>query len=377
MTVQQNTLDGKLKLVHRASGGPWGGNRVNEEFHRFICDVIGKNIFDSFVKENITDFLFLSGQFETKKRQIDKNSTDDILMQLPVTLSETYTEKSGQTLTKTIKTAKYSKDIDVEKGKIVIKAEKFRSFFSKTIQGIIDHVKMIMDKPECNDIKYILIVGGFSESPLVVEEIRSQFPTKVVINPVDAGLSVLKGAVLYGFDSDVITARACPLTYGISLYDTFNETLHDPSKTVVVGKERFVLGWFEKVFTINEVINVGTKRSIGVYESYKGKSDAIRGMEKEIEIFSSSDQNPKYVTDSSCSRHGRIVVPPPEGRWPDEVRGRIEFEFGGTELIVRYIDNSRPTDYIVTGCVDFYTSESEFNLFRSSIRKHSSKPSST
>lgn len=371
MTVQQNTLDGKLKLVHKASGGPWGGNRVNEEFHNFIREVIGKNIFESFVKENITDYLFLNGQFETKKRRIDQKSNDVIFMQLPVTLSETYLEMSGNPLSKSIKNTMYSKDIDVEKGKIVITAAKFRSFFSNTIKGIIGHVKMVLDKPECKDIKYILVVGGFSESPLVVEEIRSHFPLKTVINPIDSGLSVLKGAVHYGFENGVIVARACPLTYGISLYDTFDKTLHDFSKTVVVGKERFVLGWFEKVFTINEVIGVGTKRSIKVYESYKGKPDNIRQMNKEIEIFSSSDQNPKYVTDKCCSRHGRIVVRPPNGGWPDEVKGRIEFEFGGTELIVRYVDQSRPTDYIVTGCVDFYTSESEFNLIDSSIRKTS------
>ncbi|XP_056000850.1 heat shock 70 kDa protein 12B-like [Ostrea edulis] len=371
MTVQQNTLDGKLKLVHKASGGPWGGNRVNEEFHNFIREVIGRKIFENFVKENITDFLFLNGQFETKKRQIDQKSNDDIFMQLPVTLSDTYREMFGKPLSQSIKNTMYSKDIDVAKGKIIITAAKLRSFFSKTIQGIIDHVEMILDKPECKDIKYILVVGGFSESPLVVEEIRSHFPLKTVINPIDSGLSVLKGAVHYGFDNGVIVARACPLTYGISLYDTFNKRMHDLSKTIVVGEERFVLGWFEKVFTINEVIDVGTKTSIKVYESYKGKPDNIRQMNKEIEIFSSSDQNPRYVTDTGCFRHGRIVVPPPDGGWPDEVKGRIEFEFGGTELIVRYVDQSRPTDYIVTGCVDFYTSENEFNLFDSSIRKTS------
>ncbi|XP_061186261.1 heat shock 70 kDa protein 12A-like [Saccostrea echinata] len=367
MTVEQNTLDGRLKHVLKASGGLWGGNRVNEEFCSYISEAIGQDIFNTFMTENICDFLYLNGQFETKKRHVTKHSTDKIIMHLPVTLSETYTEKSGKLLAKTIKNTIYSKDIDVNRGKIEISAEKVRSFFTKTVQGIVDHVRMVMSKPECKDIKHILMVGGFSESPLVVEEIRAQFPTKKVINPVDSSLSVLKGAVLFGFNTEVVTARACPLTYGISLYDSFDKTKHDISKSVMMGKERVVLGCFEKIFTIDEIVDVGTKRSINVYESYKGQPEALRKTNKEIEIFSSSEPNPLYVTELNCSRHGRIIVPPPNNRWPDKVRGRIEFEFGPTELIVRYVD--RDTEYIVTGNVDFHATKTELDLLSSSVRK--------
>ncbi|XP_062583856.1 heat shock 70 kDa protein 12A-like [Saccostrea cucullata] len=367
MIVEQNTLDGKLKPILKASGGLWGGNRVNEEFCSFISKAIGQDIFNTFVRENICDFLYLNGQFEIKKRLATKHSTDKIILQLPVTLSETFTEKSGTILAKTIKNTIYSKDIDVNRGKIELSADKMRSFFTRTVQGIVDHVRMIMSKPECKDIKHILMVGGFSESPLVVEEIRAQFPTKTIINPTDSGLSVLKGGVLFGFDTKVVTARGCPLTYGISLYDSFDKTKHDMSKSVMLGKERVVLGCFEKIFMIDEIVDVGTKRSINVYESYKGQPESLRKKSKEIEIFSSTEPNPRYVTELSCSRHGRIIVPPPNGRWPDKVKGRIEFEFGQTELIVRYID--RVTEYVVTGNVDFHASENELNLLSSSVRK--------
>lgn len=367
MTIEQNTLDGKLKHVHKATGGLWGGNKVNQEFFRFISEVISGDIFDSFVKENLTDFFFLNGQFETKKRSIGKYTTEDIVIHLPASLLEIFTEKTSKTLAQTIKGSIYNKDIHVQRGRLAISAEKFRSFFTRTIQGIVNHVKMILNKPECKDVRYILMVGGFSESPLVEDEMRSNFPDKKIINPVDAGLSVLKGAVLYGFNTKTVTARASPLTYGISLYDSFNEKKHDFSKTVTVGDERIVLGCFEKFFTINELVEVGTKRSISVYESYEGKSDAMRMMSKEIEIFSSHEENPKYVTEESCSRHGRIIVSPPNGRWPDKVRGKIEFEFGGTELMVRYIDKA--TQYVVTGSVDFHQGDNQFDLLRSSVQK--------
>lgn len=367
MTIEQNTLDGKLKHVHKATGGLWGGNNVNHEFFKFISDLIGNVTFQSFVEENLTDFFFLSGQFETKKRYIGKNTTEKIVIQLPVSFVEIILEKTYKTLAQTIKGSIYNKDIDVERGRLAISAEKFRSFFKRTIQGILTHVKTILNKRECRDVKYILMVGGFSESPLVKDELQSNFPDKKIINPVDAGLSVLKGAIIYGFNTETVTARASPLTYGISLYDSFNEKKHDFSKTVKMGNERIVLGCFEKFFTMNELVEVGTKRSISVYESYEGKSDDVRTMSKEIEIFSSYEENPRYVTEESCSRHGRIIVSPPNGRWPDKVRGKIEFEFGGTELMVRYIDKA--TQYVINGSVDFHRSDSHFDLLRSSIQK--------
>lgn len=152
------------------------------------------------------------------------------------------------------------------------------------------------------------------------------------------------------------------------MYDTYNENIHDVSKSVVVGKKRIVLGLFEKIFTINEEINVGTKRSIKVHESYKRKPESLRGTEKEIEIFSSTEPNPRYVTDRNCTRHGRIVVPPPEGGWPEKVRGKVEFEFGGTELMVRFVD--RDSNYVVKGNVDFYVSNTHRDLMEGSVKRH-------
>lgn len=141
MTIEQNTLDGKLKHVHKATGGLWGGNKVNQEFFRFISEVISGDIFDSFVKENLTDFFFLNGQFETKKRSIGKYTTEDIVIHLPASLLEIFTEKTSKTLAQTIKGSIYNKDIHVQRGRLAISAEKFRSFFTRTIQGIVNHVK--------------------------------------------------------------------------------------------------------------------------------------------------------------------------------------------------------------------------------------------
>jgi hypothetical protein len=51
------------------------------------------------------------------------------------------------------------------------------------------------------------MVGGFSECSLIQEAVQEAFPDKRIIIPEDAGMSVLKGAVLFGHRPDFIRSR--------------------------------------------------------------------------------------------------------------------------------------------------------------------------
>jgi molecular chaperone DnaK (HSP70) len=53
-----------------------------------------------------------------------------------------------------------------------------------------------------NGLSTILMVGGFSECPLIQDAVQAAFPDKRIIIPEDAGMSVLKGAVLFGHRPD-------------------------------------------------------------------------------------------------------------------------------------------------------------------------------
>ena len=51
--------------------------------------------------------------------------------------------------------------------------------------------------PSVKDVSSILLVGGFAESPMLQEAVKEAFSEIKVTVPQDAGLAVLKGAVLY------------------------------------------------------------------------------------------------------------------------------------------------------------------------------------
>jgi hypothetical protein len=56
------------------------------------------------------------------------------------------------------------------------------------------------------------MVGGFSESPMLRNAVETAFPNRTLIIPEEAGLAVLKGAVLFGFEPRIISTRICKAT---------------------------------------------------------------------------------------------------------------------------------------------------------------------
>ena len=58
---------------------------------------------------------------------------------------------------------------------------------------------------------------------MLQEAVREAFSELKVIVPQDAGLAVLKGAVLYGHEPKTISARVCKYTYGIKTKRKFNK----------------------------------------------------------------------------------------------------------------------------------------------------------
>ena len=69
----------------------------------------------------------------------------------------------------------------------------FEGFFQPTCDGIINQEWSAL--PVVKDVKIILMVGAFSESPLLQDAIRKAFPDRQMIVPQNVGVAVLKGTV--------------------------------------------------------------------------------------------------------------------------------------------------------------------------------------
>ncbi|XP_061193982.1 heat shock 70 kDa protein 12A-like [Saccostrea echinata] len=199
---------GSLKEIKSARGGDCGGTMVDKEFFHFVKDCIGSS-YDDFKRENLSEFHELRQVLEMKKRQ-----TGEVT---PKFVSLTITPAFEQKIDRS-KLEEHNDGIKISHGKLQIPVEYFQSFFKKPIQGILT----CLEEAVTDEIKSILLVGGFANSKIVYQAVKEKFPSKHVYCPPDADLSVLKGAVIYGHNPDLVASRISRVWLGVIPDESFS-----------------------------------------------------------------------------------------------------------------------------------------------------------
>ncbi|XP_071124335.1 heat shock 70 kDa protein 12A-like [Mytilus edulis] len=172
------------------------------------------------------------------------------------------------------------------------------------------------------------MVGGFSECELVQRAMKNEFPKKKIIIPEEAGLAVLKGTVLYGYQPK-INKRILKNTYGIQSWPEWDPEVHPETKRVRIDGTDRCKDVFYKVAVKDEKVKFG--------HSYGQIFKALKPDERTLEctVYISDDTNPRYVTDPSCQCLGNLIVP----LTPLNKGQSLEIEetmiFGVTELLFR------------------------------------------
>ena len=61
--MHEKKSDGTLKELHKASGGPWGGNVVDNNYIQFYEKLFGQDTMNRFKKEEMIDYFDLLRDF--------------------------------------------------------------------------------------------------------------------------------------------------------------------------------------------------------------------------------------------------------------------------------------------------------------------------
>ncbi|XP_053400594.1 heat shock 70 kDa protein 12A-like [Mercenaria mercenaria] len=201
ITVHEVTNGGCLKELTKASGGAWGGTKVDEAFFEFMSKLAGSHVMSVFKDKHTEDYVELFRCFEVKKREISTKTDTQVTTSLPLTLLELVEKYQGEALQEIIKHTRHSPQVKRVDPGIV------KGFFEKSIGNIVKHVKGLLKESINSDVEAIVMVGGFSESPLLQENFRDNFPNLKIIVPEENGLAVLKGAVVFGHNPATISQR--------------------------------------------------------------------------------------------------------------------------------------------------------------------------
>eukprot|EP00105_Crassostrea_gigas_P004833 XP_011418178.1 PREDICTED: heat shock 70 kDa protein 12A [Crassostrea gigas] len=349
ITVHEVQENGKIKELHKANGGDWGGTKVDESFKSLLADIVGNDVMGAFSSIHKYDFLEFLTDFEVKKRTIYPNLAEKVTFKVPISLLETYRETNPGCNIKTAITSnpKYENKLTWTGDKLRMDAELTKALFDESCKKLVDHLKQLFMHSTVKDVPSILLVGGFAESPMLQMAVKQAFKTKKVIVPQDAGLAVLKGAVLYGHEPKTISARVCKYTYGVAMSKIFDSTIHLESQKIICNGVEHCNNLFDIHVRMGQLVKVGEPQVSKKYAVVKPDQTEI-----DFEIYISNNTDPTYTTEKGCTHLGKLTFNLPDTTKGMDRGAHVHMTFSGTEIVVTAVDQDDP-DKVVSTTVDF------------------------
>ncbi|XP_056006367.1 heat shock 70 kDa protein 12A-like [Ostrea edulis] len=348
-----------LREIHCASGNDVGGTNVDRLFFDLIQDIFGKKAVKCFKDKSPSDYLELLRSFETKKRGIEQGNPDEEKAESITfsNLSDLFKECSKANKNNDKAVTSRIQEMDLKKKIKAFSRAKLRfdtkylieAVFDNPISAIVGHLQDLNQTEKVAEIDIILLVGGFSECPLLRKAIKAQFPNKKVINPREGSSAVMKGAVLFGHSPENMIRKSIQLGqafpsnetqgiirkskayYGVATDVPFIEDEHPPMhKFISESGEVVCTDVFDCLIEKNQELKLGT-----VIEKRFCSSNSF---EANVEIYRSGN-NVRYCSDEGCKRIGQISAEFPENIHYSEKRlFKIQLHFGFTEKIAIAVD---------------------------------------
>nr|XP_020463193.1 heat shock 70 kDa protein 12A isoform X2 [Monopterus albus] len=348
LTVHQIRLpEGHLKELYKASGGPYGSIGIDYEFEKLLCKIFGQDFVDQFKIKRPAAWVDLMIAFESRKRAAAPDRTNPLNINLPFSFIDYYKKFRGHSVEHALRKSNVDFVKWSSQGMLRMSPDAMNSLFKPTIDHIIQHLTELFEKPEVSNIKFLFLVGGFAESPLLQQAVQNMLQGRSrIIIPHDVGLTILKGAVLFGLDPSVIKVRRSPLTYGVGVLNRFVEGKHPPEKLLVKDGTRWCTDVFDTFIAADQSVALGemVKRS---YTPAKPSQQVIV-----IHVYCSERENVSFISEPGVKKCGTLRLDV-SGTESTALRREIQtlMQFGDTEIRAMAVDVS--TGRTVKASIDF------------------------
>ncbi|KAG5260874.1 hypothetical protein AALO_G00297520 [Alosa alosa] len=304
LTVHQiEQPQGTLKELYKASGGPYGAVGVDLAFEALLCQIFGADFIESFKAKRPAAWVDLMIAFEARKRTAAPGRANGLNISLPFSFIDFYKRHRGQS----VETALRKSNMNIVKwscqGMLRLTPEAMNELFQPTINNIIKHIEELMQKQEVQGVRFLFLVGGFAESPMLQRAAQNALGRNCrIIIPQDVGLTILKGAVLFGLDPTVVRVRRCPLTYGVGVLNRFVEGRHPREKLLVKDGRDWCTDILDRFVAVDQSVALGEVVRRSYTPARVGQRKII------INIYCSISDDVTYISDPGVRKCGAITL---------------------------------------------------------------------
>uniref|UniRef100_A0A7N8YPQ5 Heat shock protein 12B n=1 Tax=Mastacembelus armatus TaxID=205130 RepID=A0A7N8YPQ5_9TELE len=345
---------GTLKELYKASGGPYGAVGVDLAFEAMLCQIFGEDFIQSFKAKRPAAWVDLTIAFEARKRTAAPGRANALNISLPFSFIDYYKRHRGQSVEAALRRSNMNIVKWSSQGMLRLTQEAMNELFQPTINNIIKHIEELMAKQEVHGVRFLFLVGGFAESAMLQKAVQKALGrTCRIIIPHDVGLTILKGAVLFGLDPTVVRVRRCPLTYGVGVLNRFIEGRHPRDKLLIKDGREWCTDILDRFVSVDQSVALGEVVKRSYTPARLGQRKII------INIYCSATDDVTYISDPGVRKCGTITLDLPEpgavggagGGVPERREIRATMQFGDTEIKVTAVDVM--SNHSVRASIDF------------------------
>ena len=247
-------------------GGAYGGNVINEEFiKRLIVELFGEENINSLKNDDYSeDWNKFETEVEGLKKMFDEH--EPRYFKLDCRLFESDNGKSLEDYINEYnkKELKYKYDIKKSENRrnrweLLVPSKIFSDITREISKKIFSHIEEIYNNVHTG---FILFTGGGSQNYNISHYLYDFAKEKnieiYITTPEHPEISISNGAVLFGFDSNVIRKRKARYTIGIRSSRDWEENIHKDKgikESYDLHEGYYCTNLFSKFITVNEYIS--------------------------------------------------------------------------------------------------------------------------
>ncbi|KAL7668731.1 hypothetical protein ACOME3_009422 [Neoechinorhynchus agilis] len=336
ITVHElNPVTETLKELYKATGGPYGSTAVDNEFEVLLNSIFTYDFMETFKTRRPAGFVDLMVAFEARKRVANSFKSNHLNISLPFSFIDLHKRIKGISVESAIKKYNNLNYKWSSQGMLRLTSEAMNALFQPVLEKICTAISEVLHGNEVKEVEHMFLVGGFAESPILQQYIRSRFSqyTNIII-PQDVSLAILKGAVLFGIDPTIVNVRRSRLTYGVGILNKFIKGKHPNSKLLLKNNTEWCADIFDKFVVVDQSVGLGDVVSRRYAPLNTDQSCTA------INFYCAESDRPTYITDIGVKKIGTLVLEQPSF-YQDSKRHReiqTRMIFGDTEIKVSATD---------------------------------------
>lgn len=293
--VGEGSSSHRVKEVTTSTGALVGGMSVDHGFNEFLYSKVGPCLLECVLNHRyVSTQLFTA--WERAKTSFGEPTTaeESTEIEFPNVLAsewESYDRRRGIP-------ARDSYD------GVDITYQEQQAIFDPVVDEILNLISHQLDNIKA-PVKVLVVVGGFAESPYLLDRIRRRFASVVphIFSPPSPGSAVPCGAVALAANPGMIVSRICKRTYGFVVRSAFEQGV-DPVEYMVTRR-----GDGHARCRHRFMVLVRKGDEVRVDECVSRKYNVFRDSRRtKVRLFSSDDADPRYTKGENVKKEGKFYV---------------------------------------------------------------------